>query len=219
MKILHLIDSAGLYGAEKMLLALSSKCRASGHEVAVGTIVSPDDTGDPLGDEAEARHLERRQFLISDGVNWSAPRKLSRYLQTCHADVIHSHGYKANVLLALGPRRARLVCTQHGWGATRTMTPLAFYEALDRRLLWRFDKVVAVSGPIRDRLAKHVPKGRLSLIQNGIEIPDSFRAAGVAAVKSDLGGPFRLLAIGRLSWGEGLRSTDRSCANSRARRL
>ena len=38
MKVLHLIDSAGLYGAEQVVLALAEAQIAAGCEAAIGSI-------------------------------------------------------------------------------------------------------------------------------------------------------------------------------------
>ena len=49
---------------------------------------------------------------------------------------------------------------------------LWFYETLDRLLLWRFDRVVVVSEPMRKVASRYVAEDRLSVIPNGIELPE-----------------------------------------------
>src|SRR6202000_3399637 len=86
--------------------------------------------------------------------------------------VVHSHGYKPDVLLgALGIHR-RLACfaTCHSWYSATTK--MKVFEYLDKRALRRFDHVAAVSDEIyRDLLASGAPAERVSRITNGISVP------------------------------------------------
>lgn len=207
MKILHIIDSGGLYGAERMLLGLATQCRRLGHTVTVGTIVAPDDTEDALGDAALACGLPLKQFRMQDGLNLRGARDILRYADQQGFEIIHSHGYKANILLALVPgrRRQRMVCTLHGWASIGRRDRLWFYEELDRRLLWRFDRVVVVSEPMRKVASRHVGPDRLVVIPNGIQFPGHgapIDAARIPPVRSGTE-PVRILAIGRLSYEKG----------------
>jgi glycosyltransferase involved in cell wall biosynthesis len=209
VKILHVIDSGGLYGAEKMLLGLAAACCRLGHAVTVGTIVAPQDEGDALGDAAASRGLAHRQFCMKDGLNLGGAREILRYADQQGFDIIHAHGYKANILLSLVPgrRRQRMVCTLHGWASVGRHDRLWFYETLDRLLLWRFDRVVTVSQPMSKIVSRYVADDRLSVIPNGIELPVRRgeadgnvmgarpRHAQMEAV--------RILAIGRLSYEKG----------------
>jgi glycosyltransferase involved in cell wall biosynthesis len=199
VKILHVIDSGGLYGAEKMLLGLAAACCRRGHAVTVATIVAPQDEGDALGDAAASRGLEHRQFCMQDGLNLGGAREILRYADEQGFDIIHAHGYKANILLSLVPgrRRQRMVCTLHGWASTVRGDRLWWYETLDRLLMWRFDRVVVVSEPMRRVASRYVRSGRLALVPNGIELPTH----GIRAQAQNAGadGLLRILAIGRLS--------------------
>ncbi|MEZ5561553.1 MAG: glycosyltransferase [Gammaproteobacteria bacterium] len=204
MKILHVIDSGGLYGAERMLLGLAAACCKLGHQVTVGTIVAPQDEADALGDAARSRGLDHRQFLMNDGLNLRGARAILRHADRQGFDIIHSHGYKADILLSLlpGRRRQQMICTLHGWASTGRRDRLWFYETLDRLLLRRFDRVVTVSEAMRRIASRHVAPARLCVIPNGIELPDT-DGDGMESRRQQQSGALRMLAIGRLSHEKG----------------
>lgn len=207
MKILHVIDSGGLYGAEKMLLGLAAQCCKLGHAVTIGTIVAPQDESDALGEAADRRGLEHRQFSMNDGLNLRGARDILRYADEQGFDIIHTHGYKANILLSLVPgrRRPAMVCTLHGWASAGRRGRIWLYETLDRLLLRRLDRVVVVSEPMRKVAARYVAQDRLSVIPNGIELPDPGGEPVTAGMRYERGRgqAVRILAIGRLSYEKG----------------
>jgi glycosyltransferase involved in cell wall biosynthesis len=204
LRILHVIDSGGMYGAEKALLGLALECRNLGHEVCVGTIVSPQDNADALGDAAMAAGLDQVQFHMRDGLNLRGLRRILKYAREQRMDVIHSHGYKANVLLALTPRRARpcaMICTLHGWTSAGGMSRMAFYEWLERRLVGAFDRIAVVSNAIKARVrGSH---DRVFLVPNGVSSSDHLVPHGSGARSTSRNEPVNILAAGRLSHEKG----------------
>jgi glycosyltransferase involved in cell wall biosynthesis len=203
--ILHVIDSGGLYGAEKVLLNLGVECAKMGHEVFVGTIVAPQDEGDPLGSAATQQGLNHVQFLMPDGFSVSGARAILRFAREQGIDVIHSHGYKANILLALTPRRLRpcaMVTTLHGWTATGKRSKLTIYEALANRLVGRFDSIVVVSEALKNRLPRSGTPP-VYMIHNGVSFPRLDDARRSTTPQSREGRPCRILAAGRLSHEKG----------------
>jgi glycosyltransferase involved in cell wall biosynthesis len=137
-------------------------------------------------------------------------RQLLGVVRATQADVVHSHGYKANILLGPLPRSRRgpMLSTLHGWVAARGVSALRLYELLDRIALRRIDQVVVVTRAMLALPAvRTLGPQKLRLIENGI--PDlktrladlAARAAGplpadlLAAVQARP----TLVAIGRLS--------------------
>ena len=199
LKILHIIDSGGLYGAERVLLGLSAKCQDWGYDVTIGTIVAPRDEDDALGQAAQERGIPHHAFVMADGLSLQGLRALMCYVRDHSIDVIHSHGYKANILLALAPGRRRMICTLHGWTAAGRLSKLALYETLSKPLLRRFDRVVAVSQQMRPELGRYVSSRRLHVIHNGIELPEYPLDSSAVPERRGVSVPMRALAIGRLS--------------------
>jgi glycosyltransferase involved in cell wall biosynthesis len=76
-------------------------------------------------------------------------------LRRSRVDLVHSHGYRADVLGLVAARFLRLpiMATCHGYVFTDRR--LGFYNRLDLAALRRFDRVIAVSERLRDDLVHH----------------------------------------------------------------
>jgi glycosyltransferase involved in cell wall biosynthesis len=124
-------------------------------------------------------------------------------------DVIHAHEVKSDVIAWLAARffDVRTVTTVHGWICNSRRQRL--YAALDKRVLRGFDKVIAVSAPIRDELEKAgVRNGSLHLLHNAI-VANRYQRLGrrgflATLLEREHDGPV-LAAIGRISPEKGQR--------------
>ena len=100
--------------------------------------------------------------------------KLRATLERFPRAIVHSHGYKPDILLAAlrVPRRLGCVATCHTWYSDTLKMKLI--ERLDKRVLRGFDHVVAVSDEIHtDLLKSGVSPAVVSRIDNGISVPSS----------------------------------------------
>ncbi|MCK8516815.1 glycosyltransferase [Methylonatrum kenyense] len=204
LRVLHLIDSGGLYGAERMLLALADEQARQG---VVPLILSAGEHGvqeKPL--EAEARRLgvPVTVWRMRPGLNLHQAWKILRWAREQGFQLLHSHGYKFNVLAGIWPRAIRrlpLVCTLHGYVRAPRWTRSALYESVDRALLRRVDRVVIVNQRMRADLPPSLAaSAHCTFIANGIpsETPP------VIPLPDDLAAWQRshrvnLIAVGRLS--------------------
>jgi len=122
------------------------------------------------------------------------------------ADVIHSHGYLSDVLVALAmrDRSTPIVTTVHGFtGGSRKNQ---MYEWLQIRSHRYFDAVVTVSNPIRARLvAAGVRSERIYTVRNAVN--PAVELASASEARKALGMPTGGTAIGwvgRVSHEKGL---------------
>jgi glycosyltransferase involved in cell wall biosynthesis len=148
VRILHTIDSLGIYGAETVLLNLATEQQRRGDTPVLLSIGSPAAQEKAIESEARRRGIECVTLRMRDGLNLAGGAQIARIAQAQRIDVIHSHGYKSNILLALLPRRSRpapVVTTLHGWTARSAWSKLGVYRMLDQRLLSRLDAVVVVN--------------------------------------------------------------------------
>jgi glycosyltransferase involved in cell wall biosynthesis len=98
--------------------------------------------------------------------------KLLRFAQCEGIDILHSHGYKGNILFGLVPKRVRripLVATLHGWTWTGGWDRMRIYEWLDRLSLRFIDRVVVVTEGMKDRVGNK----RVYVVNNGIPSDES----------------------------------------------
>ena len=127
----------------------------------------------PLEFEAEKLRLKWRRFTIASGPDLRGIITICKYAGATRTSVLHSHGYKANILLALLPRFIRQIpalATLHGWTSINRWERTKFYERLERMLLNRLDSVVACSDAMVNAFSLDQRLGtRLTVIHNGIE--------------------------------------------------
>lgn len=199
---IQLSSTGGFYGAERTLVELAGYVAEQGWE---SHVIALEGRGAPeLVQRARESGLSATAFGNDEGRLgvWTLLKKLRATLALYPQAVVHSHGYKPDILLAaLGvPRRLGCLATCHTWYSDTVKMKLT--ERLDKWTLRRFDHVVAVSDEIRaDLVASGIPGSDVSTIDNGISAP-SGDPESRASVRAEFGlaGDERLIVqIGRLA--------------------
>lgn len=179
MRVLQLISSSGVYGAEKMVVGL---CEALGQHGVQATL--------EVFDNEHARNVEVADYALASGVpvrllpcggrlDPAAVRRLRADIDDLQVDLVHAHGYKANLYGYFATRaKVPVVATNHRFDTG----PL---NRFDRPLLRRFDAVYAVSDEARDSLRSGYGIAGAMTIPNGVD-PRTFTDA---APTLDLPGP------------------------------
>lgn len=205
MRVLHLIDSGGVFGAETMLLALAAEQRKLGLSPTICSIGLPGVAEKPLEREARRRGLDAQVFRMHPGPNPAGAARLLRFARRERADILHSHGYKGDILTAFIPhllRRVPIVATVHGYTRAGSKGRMALYEWLDRRALARVERVVLVHDSMRESFREaRAGDERWVVIENGVPAPDmdpSPAPLDEAIVRFCRRGPV-VGAVGRLS--------------------
>lgn len=181
LTVLQLGTAGPLYGAERWILALMRALDPA--QVTSHLVVIDDAPGQPLplADAARALGLPVHVLPAPGRFDRRAAARLRTLAAALNADVLHSHGYKADLLALLAARGTtlRTVATPHGWSESADWRVRA-YEAFDRLLLRHMDAVAPLSpdlaaGLMRDRRVA----ARLALIPNGVDLAevDAARAA------------------------------------------
>ncbi|MFZ5568857.1 MAG: glycosyltransferase [Thermodesulfobacteriota bacterium] len=173
MKILHLIDSGGLYGAEVMLLNLAGEQLRMGLEPTIASIGEKGIPEKPIEKAARENGLPLQTFRMAPGFNVAGALRILRYARRSGFQIFHSHGYKANIFFGLMPSRLRrvpMVSTLHGWTSTGGFKKIRLYEALDRLSLCFVDAVVCVNaGMLENPRIKNLKQvKRLWVVDNGL---------------------------------------------------
>ncbi|MEC9386767.1 MAG: glycosyltransferase [Pseudomonadota bacterium] len=207
MKILHLIDSGGLYGAEKMLLALVRVQLDQGMAPMILSAGDLDIEEKPLEAEAKRQGLPVTAWRMKPGLNLVQSWKILKWARANGYQLLHSHGFKFNVLLGCYPRFIRgipMVATLHGYLHAPRFTKLWVYELLDRLAISLMQRVVLVG----DAMSAELPS-RLALsekvwtIRNGLPIDEVVKRSE-SELPEDFQQFFRqhnavILGVGRLS--------------------
>ena len=177
MKILHVVDSGGLYGAEVMLLSLIDEQIKLGLDPTIASIGEKHIKEKPIETEALKKGFKVKKFRMFPGPNIAGALKVLKYAERNGFDLLHSHGYKGNVAFGFMPRKFRkipLVSTAHGWTSTKGLTKNRIYEWLDTLSFKFIDAVVLVSNTMKSHpRLKSLNGNNIHVIPNGIPIPDS----------------------------------------------
>ena len=201
MRILHLISSGGMYGAEAVILNLSLALNASGEDVAVLAVFQNSArTNLELQTAAEKAGIETHLIECRGQLDPAVPSRLRRLVRTLQIDVVHSHGYKANIYAgwALRQSDAALAATCHNWIDNSLL--LRMYGRLDRWILRRFERVAAVSQAVRERLlSSGLKPEQVQIIRNGIALPHDSLSRSVPTDR-----PMTIGLVGRLSPEKGI---------------
>lgn len=175
MTVFHLISSGGYYGAESMLVSLARALARQGDTPIVGVFR---DSRSPHVEVAEkARQQDLPVELIPCNGRWDtrAVESIRELLRRHRVDVLHSHGYKADLYGYFASRRhpCALVATCHNW-PSRDLS-MRFYAALDRLILRRFHRVAAVSAKVEGSLRRWGVR-KVVQLPNGVPV-EQFRDA------------------------------------------
>ena len=179
MKVLHLIDSGGLYGAERMLLTLVAEQIKQGLEPMILSAGEQGIHQKPLEIEAEKLGLPLVVWRMTPGLNYSETRKICEWAEHWGVELVHSHGYKFNILMSLFGRFSRkvpVVSTLHGYVHAPRFSRMWVYELLDRLAISRLDGVVMVGAAMKKELSTGLIRPRrLTTIRNGLAVDDTQR--------------------------------------------
>jgi glycosyltransferase involved in cell wall biosynthesis len=199
VNILQLISSEGYYGAESMLLALARTLPSLGCGSIVGVFRDARSHNGELETRAAQLGLQVEIVPCAGRWDWRTVGRIRKLLEANGVDVLHTHGYKADIYgyAAAWRKQVALVATCHNWPSR--LLSMRAYAALDRLALRGFDRVATASGPVMETLQRwHVPGHKLKSIPNGVDM-QPFRES-VPSLRNELSsGSGRVVGfVGRL---------------------
>lgn len=183
LRVLHLGSPAGMFGAERWILALCRYLPDAEVESIVG-VVQDDPIGGvpPLCQHAEKLGFRSLTVHAPGKLSLSAVGQLRRFIVQERIDILHTHGYKSDILGVFAKRgtRCALVSTPHGWSVDAGVK-LRVYESLDRLAFAGCDAIVPLSDDLHAGLAG-LPwvRRRLHLISNGVDLSEVEAATTIA---------------------------------------
>ncbi len=179
IRVLDLRDTYEIGGPGKTILETYRAVDASRFHLELGVFVTRHEAGNtPFVEAARGYgmpvHLIRGRNQYDPRMIWS----VAQLVKTHGIDIVHAHEVKSDVITLLAARLhpMRTITTLHGWIGNSVKQRVLI--ALDRRIAQAFDRVIAVSAPIRDELAAAgVRAGRLRLLHNAIVL-ERYRRSG-----------------------------------------
>ncbi len=186
-------------GLERVVQGLASGLAARGHWIDVIAVVEPDVRTDDLRAPLDAAGVTVHELRLGGRDYLGEIRGVGALLRQLAPDVLHTHGYRADLMhgLLVRPRRTANVSTLHG--SSRLGGISHAFEWVQERALRRFDGVVAVSTPLEKQLlALGVPRAALHRIPNATNAPPLLPRAEARAALGVAGAGVVIGFIGRL---------------------
>ena len=201
LSVLHLLAPGAAGGLESVVRLLATGLRDRGHTVRVAGVVSRADDDHPYLAMLRAAGVETESLRIHDRAYLRERRWVVGLCRRHRPDVVHTHGFRSDVVDARAAKRLAIpiITTVHGFtgGGWR----VRLYERIQVRAFRQFDAVVAVSSPLAAALAAGgVRRDRIHVVHNAYRptVPPLERAAARRAL-AIAEGSFVLGWVGRLS--------------------
>jgi len=187
MKILHLISSSGLLGAECVLLEIAEYSRRAGLEVGIGVFQNSQNPNLELAGVAKGRGFDVRIFLCNGRFDKKTIRMIQDYVNSKGFRILHSHNYKSNFYAwrALSNNSIRWIVTKHG---RRFGSKLLLYNLLDGFVVRHADRVVGVSKEITKKMKlTGIDSKKVCLIENGVSLDRYQKRIASESIRESLG--------------------------------
>lgn len=173
MKVLHVIDSGGYYGAEVMLVELALAQLKAGLDVEVCSIGTQGEPEKAIEKVCREKGVKVLPLRMKAGLNLAGGLKVILYARSNGYQLLHSHGYKGNILLGVIPkfiRKLPIVTTVHGYTNSGAIDKMWLYEHIDRIIVRFIEHVVLVSSKMLEiPVYSKMNQSKASVIYNGID--------------------------------------------------
>lgn len=191
---------------ERVVQALAVGHSGLGHEVHVVAVLDQAERSHPFAEVLSREEIPVHEVVLPPRRYRRERQRVGRLCRELAPDIVHTHGYRCDVVDSGVARRLGIatVTTVHGFTGGGAKNRL--YEWLQRRAYRKFDAVVAVSRPQVERLERAgVPASKIHLLRNawvGMEEPLD-RTVALERLNLD-GSRFQIGWVGRLSREKGL---------------
>ena len=171
IRVLDLRDSPWVDGPGRTILQTASMVDPERCTIVIGAF-----NGDSHGDNAYLQEAKSRKLDVCPITEQSAfDRKvidqINEAIRRLSIDVIHTHDFRSDIFGLWCARRNKLpvISTCHGWIANNIKGKI--YTSVDRYALRYFDKIIAVSGAIENKLiGSGIKTEKISTIPNALII-------------------------------------------------
>jgi len=178
VRVIQLISTEGFYGAESMLVTLAVAHQRTGIRTSLAVF---EDTRvcerASISEKAEERGILTHPIPCTGRWDVTAARCIRRLLEQERPDILHCHGYKADLYGFAAARGLgiALVSTCHSWPDRRAI--MRAYAAADRFILRWFDQVTTPSAEVAEIVHRSgVERAKVTVVANGVDV-EQFQGA------------------------------------------
>jgi glycosyltransferase involved in cell wall biosynthesis len=167
LRILHVVAPGETGGLERVVQSLAMGHQRRGLDLHVAAVLDPPTPWHPFLSPFVGTGVSVHALPLPPRAYRQERAAIRELIARERPDVVHTHGYRPDVVDAGIARRMGVasVTTVHGFTGGGWRNRL--YESLQRRAYRHFDAVIAVSRPLREQLVAHgVPDRRVHLVRN-----------------------------------------------------
>lgn len=174
IKVLQFICPTGFYGAERWVLALAKHLDHQTTCCELAVTMEPGQKTLELVKEYKKLGLAVHIIPMTNKFDLSSINRLTQLLTDKQFDIIHTHGYKSDIIGVIAARKAKIksIVTPHGFENAKDFK-LRTFIWLGCQAMKFADKVVPLSQQLlSDVLKMGVKKSKTLYIQNGVDLSE-----------------------------------------------
>ena len=174
INVLQFICPAGFYGAEMWILALAKNLDPERVNCQLAITRESDEQNIEIYNRFQELGLYAHQIKINSRFDPMAIIKLCKLIKRNNVDIIHTHGYKSDIIgiIAAEISGIKAVATPHGFENAKDFK-LQMFIRLGCMAFKYFDFVAPLSEELRSDILVHkVRPERIRLIVNGVDLTE-----------------------------------------------
>lgn len=174
INILQFICPTGFYGAERWILALARHLPKDQVRCDLAVTLEKESQDLELVKKYRQSYGEAFEMPMKSRFDVGVIKKLVSLIKEREIDIIHTHGYKSDILGVIAARKARIKCitTPHGFENAKN-AKLRFFIWLGCKAMGFSDRVVPLSPQLMDDSKRMgVNEKKLLYIQNGVDLSE-----------------------------------------------
>lgn len=172
MRILHIITSLNIGGAEKLMVDLLPKLKAKGVDAELLLFVG---NRTMFYEQLEKENVKIHVFSEKGSVyNIIHVLKLYRFLKNNHFDIIHTHNTAPQIFAAIISvfRDLKLVTTEHNTDNRRRS--MRWYRPIDVWMYGRYSRIISISDAADINLKQYLhvidDSDKFKIVYNGVDV-------------------------------------------------
>lgn len=174
LKVMQFICSTGFYGAERWVLALTKNLDRNKFTSELVITIEGDAEVPEVAEHFKQSHGRVHSIKMKNRFDLSTVSSLAKLMKDEQVDIIHTHGYKSDIIGLLAARKAgvKIVMTPHGF-STQIDLKLKTFMWLGCQSFRFADRVVPLSSQLMKDVRRYgVKEERLTYVQNGVDLSE-----------------------------------------------
>ncbi len=174
INVLQFICPIGFYGAERWVLAIAKHLSPDKVRSDLAVTAEPSNPDLEITRQHKLLGLDTYEIPMKHKFDLAAVSKLANLIQEKEIDVLHTHGYKSDIIGLLAARKAGIPCviTPHGFSNGEDFK-LRVFSWLGCKALRHATRVVPLSQQLMEDCENlGVPASKTLYIQNGVDLSE-----------------------------------------------